>query len=91
MRPNYRIRIVVRNLRIFTSTREQLVKNTILVVVAAMSLAACASTSETATGDAGASGTEVSAETERKKVCKYERSGGTGSSMERVCKYVDGI
>jgi len=64
-------------------------KNTFLAVVVLMFLAACATSQGPASGDADASATNSSETTGRKKVCKYERSSGTGSGMERVCRYVD--
>ena len=73
-----------------------------LMVVLAGGLAACASNDPAAEGGGTknaetVAGTSQSrdavsdpAETpERRQVCKYKRTRGTGSVMERVCKWVD--
>lgn len=71
-------------------------KNIILLLVLGGALGACAS-QEPVAETGGAKSEEAVAATdsdatglpERKQVCKYKRTRGTGSVMERVCKWVD--
>jgi len=79
-----------RRVGIFSATADIFLKNTIAFVVLATWLAACASNQPNSSVDSEADATtsDISAPT-RKKVCKYERSSGGGSSLERVCRYVD--
>ena len=62
-------------------------KHTILLIVLAMLLGACAS------NQSAKSENETSASSDmppgQKKVCKYERNSGGVSRMQRVCRYVD--
>ncbi len=64
-------------------------KTTIAVTVIAMSLVACASNQTTESGDAAENSAASASEMpKRKKVCRFEKTNGGGSRMERVCKYV---
>ena len=65
-------------------------KTAIAIAILALGLGGCASNPSSETGaSAEGSASEVSSAPERKRVCKYEKTSGTGSRMERVCRYVD--
>ena len=65
-------------------------RTAIAFAVLAIGLTACASNPSTQTGGSTeGSTTDASSAPERKRVCKYEKTNGTGSRMERVCRYVD--
>ena len=64
-------------------------KKLILLLVIATGMAACASGGSRVSDQDASSAASGEGTVERKKVCKYERSSGTGSTMERNCKWVD--
>lgn len=61
----------------------------ILMLVLVTGLAACASGGSKVTSDGATSTASAEGTVERKKKCKYERSNGTGGTMERVCEWVE--
>lgn len=62
-------------------------KHTILLIVLAMLLGACASNQSAKSEKETAASTDMPEG--KKKVCKYERNSGGTSRMKRVCRYVD--
>ena len=61
-----------------------------MITVMGIWLAGCAGNQPTQAGSSTeGTATEISSAPERKRVCKYEKTSGTGSRMERVCRYVD--
>lgn len=65
-------------------------KNTFVLILLAMCLAACASSQTTGSAESGGVTTAEAGETTgRKKVCKRERSARVGTRVRRSCKYVD--
>ena len=62
-------------------------KNTIILVVFALWLGACASNQTTQSADEKSANSGMPEG--KKKVCRHERNSGGVSRMKRVCRYVD--
>lgn len=62
-------------------------KHTILLIVLAMWLGACASNQSAKSENETAANSDMPAG--KKKVCKHERNSGGVSRLKRVCRYVD--